>query len=188
MTCVAVRRDSWMADRRISRSETPGSAGCFLQPVGVAGFTYFGVLFLILMMSLAASAAGTLWSTTAQRQREAQLIWTGEQFRLAIRRYYLDGFAGARAMPRSLDDLLEDRRSSPAARHLRRIYVDPMTGTTDWEVLTTADGSLIGVASRSQDKPLKKGNFSVENEFFEEAERYTDWRFVFLPQTSLDRP
>ena len=46
---------------------------------------------------------------TARRDREAQLLWVGNQYRQAIASYYLKGPAGLLQFPPSLDDLLEDR-------------------------------------------------------------------------------
>ena len=49
-------------------------------------------------------------------------------------RYRVAG-TGAAEWPRSLDDLLEDRRGTPPRHHLRQRYVDPFTGEADWELL-----------------------------------------------------
>jgi len=67
-------------------------------------------------------------------------------------------------------------------RHLRKLYADPMTGQPDWVLVQAPDGSgIMGVHSRSQDAPIKTGNFLLKNEGFEGAARYSDWKFVHSP-------
>ena len=66
-------------------------------------------------------------------------------------------------------------------RHLRRQYVDPMTGKANWGLVEAPGGGVKGVYSRSEDAPIKTGNFLLKNEEFENAERYADWKFVHSP-------
>jgi hypothetical protein len=40
-------------------------------------------------------------------------------------------------------------------RYLRRIYRDPMTSKTEWGLVQSVDGRIMGVHSLSKDKPLK---------------------------------
>ena len=148
------------------------------------GFTYLGVLFAVALIGLALAGTATVWTTAGKRQREQQLLWVGSQYRLAIQRYYLHGPGGMRAYPRQLEDLLEDRRGPVVAHHLRRLYPDPLTGQDDWQLVKSPDGQILGVYSPSVDPPLKRAGFTEENRFFEEAETYADWRFVYLPQFS----
>ena len=91
------------------------------------GFTYVGLLLAVALAGVALAAAGMLWSTTAKRDKEAELLFVGDQFRRAIGSYY-EGTPGAKRYPQRLADLLEDKRLAITRRHLRRIYADPMTG------------------------------------------------------------
>jgi type II secretory pathway pseudopilin PulG len=143
-----------------------------------AGFTYLGILLAVAILGVMLAAAGTLWSTAAQRDREAELLFVGEAYRAAIESYYRNG-SGAGQLPRELQDLVEDRRSLVLRRHLRRLYFDPMTGGVDWDVVRTADGGILGVRSSSRGVPLKKANFSVGEQDFADAQCYCDWQFVF---------
>jgi type II secretory pathway pseudopilin PulG len=152
------------------------------RPARQQGFTYLGLLFAVALLGLVLSTAATVWTTAGKRQRERELLWVGDQFRLAIRRYYLNGPGGIRVYPRKLDDLLDDRRGPVVKHHLRRIYLDPLTGQDDWQLVTSPDGQILGVYSPSLDVPLKKAGFSADDEFFDEAETYSDWRFLYLPQ------
>ena len=95
------------------------------------GFTYLGVMIIVMVMGMALAAFGTIYSQTAQRDKEAELLFVGEQFRAAIESYYLKS-PGERAYPKKLEDLVEDKRFPMPMRHLRRIYRDPITGGTDW--------------------------------------------------------
>lgn len=145
------------------------------------GFTYLGLLFAVVLLGLALSATGTLWSMTARRDREARLLWTGDQYRHAIEHYYLKGPGGTHQYPRELEDLLEDRRGSVLTRHLRRLYPDPMTGA-DWELDRLADGAIVGVRSTAQGRPMKQAGFGDALAAFEGAECYCDWVFDYVPQ------
>ena len=67
-------------------------------------------------------------------------------------------------------------------RHLRRLYRDPMSGETDWGLVEAPGGAgVMGVHSRSEDAPIKSGNFSAQNAEFEKATKYADWKFVHSP-------
>lgn len=144
-----------------------------------AGFTYFTVLFLVTVMGLAAAAAGTMWHTVRQREKERELLALGEEFRAAIARYVRATPSGKPQYPRRLDDLVRDPRVPGMARHLRRIYPDPMTGRPDWGVVPAPDGGIMGVHSLSEGQPLKRAGFRVADARFEGAEKYADWQFVY---------
>jgi len=150
------------------------------------GFTFIGVLLLVAIMGMALAAAGELWSTAAKREKEAQLLFVGDEFRRAIGSYY-ESSPGAKQFPQKLDDLLEDRRYPVVRRHLRKIYVDPMTNTTSWGLVNYGD-RIIGVYSVSQDKPLKIANFTGDDEAFKGSGAYVDWRFVYRPPDGAPRP
>src|SRR6478736_398072 len=65
------------------------------------------------------------------RTKQDMLTERGEQFKIAIRRYY----AKTRMFPTSLDQL----ENTNGVRFLRRKYVDPMTGKDEWRLIH-ADG------------------------------------------------
>jgi hypothetical protein len=119
-----------------------------------------------------------MWSTQARRGREAELLFVGDQYRLAITRYV----AGGGGFPRQLTDLVEDARSPVPRRYLRRLYPDPMTGQADWQVITEPSGGIVGIASSSQGKPIKVAGFGPTDAAFENAECYCDWKFVYSPR------
>jgi type II secretory pathway pseudopilin PulG len=141
-----------------------------------AGFTYLTILFVVAFMGIGLAVAGQVWHTQAMRNREADLLYAGNQYRLAIQRYYL---SGPRQYPRALEDLLRDPRQPGTVRYLRKLYFDPITGKNEWGIIKAPDGGVMGVYSTSGDKPIKTGGFAVANAAFEGAEKYSDWKFVY---------
>ncbi len=151
------------------------------------GFTYVGLLLAVALAGVALAAAGTLWSTTAKRDKEAELLFVGDQLRRAIGSYY-EGTPGAKRYPLKLEDLLEDKRLAVTRRHLRQLYADPMTGRADWELVRLADGAIVGVHSRSDASPLKVANFAPSDQSFADASSYRDWVFAYAPQGGGGKP
>ncbi|TMH23920.1 MAG: type II secretion system protein [Betaproteobacteria bacterium] len=145
-----------------------------------AGFTYVGVLIAVALMGFGLAAYGELYSHAAQRQKEAELIFIGGQFRDAIASYY-NKSPGAKVYPKKIDELLEDNRFPMAQHHLRRLYRDPMTESTDWGLVEAPGGGFMGVYSRSEETPIKTGNFAAAEQAFEAAEHYTKWMFTYSP-------
>jgi len=146
------------------------------------GFTFLYVLMLISLIGLGLASAGTLWKTEAQRQREAELLFIGMQYRQAIQRFYALEPNQPR-LPQSIDELLEDPRRPMPERHLRRAWRDPFGG--DLRLIHAEDGrGIIGVASTSTREPFKKHGFPVGMETFERAATHADWQFVFTPPAS----
>lgn len=146
------------------------------------GFTYLGLLLSVALLGAGLAAAGSVWSVHAQREREAELLFVGNQYRRAITAYYNDVPLGQRhRFPARLDDLLLDKRWPTTNRHLRRLYADPMTGSTDWGIVPAPSGGILGVYSRSSAVPLKRQGFGRHYEAFEDAATLQDWRFVFRP-------
>jgi type II secretory pathway pseudopilin PulG len=142
------------------------------------GFTYLAILFVIAFMGIGLALTGEVWRTAALREKEAQLLYTGGQYRRAIERYYL---SGPRQYPRTLEDLLKDPRKPNTERYLRRLYFDPVTASSEWGLVKAPDGGIMGVYSTSDTKPMKTGNFDIRNRAFDGAEKYSDWKFVYDP-------
>jgi len=144
------------------------------------GFTYLGMLVIVALMGFGLAAFGELYSHAAQRERERELLFVGNQFRDAIASYY-NKSPGAKVYPKKLEDLVEDTRFPMPLRHLRRVYRDPMTGTADWALVEAPGGGFMGVHSVSEEIPVKSGNFSTAQAAFEDAENYTKWMFTYSP-------
>lgn len=148
---------------------------------GSAGFTYLGLLALIVLIGIMLAAAGQVAATSAQRDREAQLLWVGHEYRAAIGRYWIQ----RRTFPQALDELLGTAPDAPApARYLRRLYPDPMTNAVDWVLVPAPGGGIMGVASSSQRAPLKTAGFDDVDLGFADAKTYAEWQFTFVPGAS----
>lgn len=143
-----------------------------------SGFTYLWTLFAIAFAGIGMMIGAELWATTVKRDREAELIHVGRQFREAIGRYYESTPGGAKQYPPSLDELLKDSRFPAPRRHLRKIYSDPVTGKTDWE-LVRIGGRVVGIRSRSTETPLKSAGFDLTEASFQGKEKYADWSFTY---------
>ncbi len=163
---------------RLGRSMACGAPGQW-------GFSYLGLLFVLAIMAVGWGAMGVVWSTDAARSREDELLYIGEQFRLAICRYYERTDVGEKRFPASLEVLVADERSSRTMRHLRRLYRDPITGQTEWGLLKTPDERIQGVFSSSHSEPLRVTNFDRVHRQFEGAKRYADWIFAYRPEPAV---
>jgi type II secretory pathway pseudopilin PulG len=161
----------------------PGSGGWCLPRQG--GFTYFGVLLLVVLIGLMLSAAGEVASHQAQREREAELLFIGHQYRDAIERYYRFNHR----FPVRLDDLVADNSGAIASVHyLRKRFPDPMSPGRDWIAIGAPDGGIQGIASASGRAPIKRAGFDPVDVDFDKAEKYTDWAFVYDPLQGLRSP
>lgn len=146
------------------------------------GFTYLAMLYAVTIIGITLATVGVVWSTQIRREKEAELLFVGDQIRAAIGRYYGDTPAGVHSYPTTLADLLQDQRWPLVHRHLRRIYYDPMSATVDWQLIEAPQGGIMGVASKSMLKPIKQDNFPVGDAGFKEADGYCNWQFIYVPR------
>ncbi len=143
-----------------------------------------GVMLLGLLIGLALGGIGLMamvdnWSLQTQREREQELLFVGEQYRLAIQRYYYAAPAGqTRQLPTSVKALLDDDRFTQPMHHLRRLYPDPITGSIEWGEVRLGD-RLAGVFSKSEATPVKQTGFAQRYESFNDRDHYQDWVFMF---------
>jgi type II secretory pathway pseudopilin PulG len=134
------------------------------------------LLIALILMSIALAAVMDVWWFERQREEEQQLIFVGDQYRLAILRYYRAG----RILPASVDDLLDDTRFPTPLHHLRRAYPDPVTGKNDWVFMRQAD-RIYGIHSSSTAPTIKRAGFPARYEDFESEQTYAGWQFFYLP-------
>lgn len=146
-----------------------------------SGFTMLAVLAALTLLAL--SLQGVMWvvSTQTQREREWELLQVGVEIRAAIGRYVESSPGVAQQWPPSLEALLDDRRSVSLRRHLRRLYPDPLTRSTDWGIVRAPDGGVAGVFSRSDAAPVRNGGMDLAMFGVEPAAHYSQWRFVYVP-------
>lgn len=146
------------------------------------GFTYLWVLGLITMLGIGYVVTAEVYATAQRHEREEALIFIGHEFRNALERYYGSQVGGGvHEYPSRLEQLLRDDRFPDVHRHLRRLYVDPMTAKDEWGVVRIG-GRIVGIHSLSDARPLKQKNFEQDDSLFEGHERYSEWIFAYPPQ------
>ncbi|MET0207521.1 MAG: type II secretion system protein [Burkholderiaceae bacterium] len=158
------------------------------RPAGQGGFAYLWVMLLVVFMGLGLTVAVQIDSTLARRSQEQALLAVGHQFRLALERYHeTQGTGVQREYPASLDDLLRDPRAPGIRRHLRKLFVDPVTGRAEWGLLRVS-GRIVGVHSLSEAMPIKQDGFEAQDMSLRGKTKYSDWVFTYPPDLLLREP
>jgi len=151
-------------------AEAAGKQAAVSRCFSTQGYAMAALLVGLSVIGVTLTAAVPMWRTAARREREAELVFRGEQYVQAIR-LFQRRYAGT--LPPSIDVLVEQR-------FLRRRYQDPIT-RSDFQVLytastgqrTTSGGQgIIGVVSRSAQTSLRLHNGRG---------RYNEWTFVVTP-------
>ncbi len=162
------------------------------------------MLVIILILGITSAVLGKSWKLYGREEKEKELLWRGNQFRMAIERYYNDPRHKGK-YPTSLQDLLEDPAYLNPKRDLRKIYKDPMTGKADWALdppppppgaaPNTIEGASVmsgqaigGVHSTSDNRPLKTNNFDLDDISFTGKTKYSEWMFDYNPNTMAGQP
>jgi type II secretory pathway pseudopilin PulG len=154
------------------------------MPAVQRGYALVFALMMVAAASFAAMVAVVGRETEAQREREVQLLFVGDQYRRALASYAgIAPSGGATTYPAKLDELLEDKRFPNPVRHLRQLYVDPMTGAADWQ-LELQQGRIVGLHSNSTKVPLRHANFPDRYGAFASAHSYADWHFSAAPSST----
>jgi type II secretory pathway pseudopilin PulG len=143
---------------------------------GERGFAMAGLLVAVALVSLMLSMAMPTWRTLAQREKEEELLWRGQQYDRAIQLYRKKNAAPGAP---SVDALVE-------GRFLRKKFRDPITNA-DFELVGVSQaasapgvrqpargfGQLIGgVKSKSKQRSLRIVNGRSV---------YADWQFTYVP-------
>jgi type II secretory pathway pseudopilin PulG len=142
------------------------------------GYAMVALLVAMSIMAVMLGLALPVWQTAMRREREAELVFRGEQYVQAIR-LFQRRYAGT--LPPNVDVLVQQR-------FLRRRYQDPITGSDFQPVYagtgTTAGdarvgtlgastfsgrGGIIGVVSTSTETSLR---------LYNGRGRYNQWSFV----------
>lgn len=152
---------------------------CLRQTGRESGFTYIVLLAFIAAMGVVLATAGEVWHMALKREKEQELLFIGDQFRRAFNLYNLHTPGKARRYPLNLEELLKDPRYPGVQRYLRKIYTDPITGSTQWGLIKGPNGEIFGVHSLSEDQPVKKSGFKLVDAKFEGRTKYSDWVFMY---------
>ncbi len=116
---------------------------------GETGYTLVALLALMTLMAMFAAAAAPSIVQQAQREREKEAIFRGEQVADAIRVYYtyrlrtVGGNAQA-ALPTSIDQLLEGVPSGTKKRQILRASAarDPLSTSGEWRLVKPLSSEL----------------------------------------------
>jgi len=147
-----------------------------------SGYTYLGLLLVILLLGTSLAGAGTLWSAERQRERERELLHIGHKFRVAIGQYYNRTPGAIKQFPPNLEALLRDERYPVPRRYLREIYLDPFTGARNWGIVEAPSGGIMGIYSLSSQRTFKRTNFR-ERDMYLKGKTYTgEWMIVYIPE------
>lgn len=117
-------------------------------------------------MGLGLVTVSEMWVATARRQKLEQLDWIGAQFTQAIGSYY-EATPGVvvKTYPKSLQDLLQDRRYASIRRHSRQIYANPFDQNGAWTLVLAPDGGIRGIRVSLQD-----GDTLIDREYVYRAQ------------------
>jgi type II secretory pathway pseudopilin PulG len=153
------------------------------------GFTYIGLLAILIIIGISLGATGKYWQNVMLRDKEEELLFRGDQYKQAIERYY-SAVPGKPQYPRRIEDLLQDGRTPVGKRHLRQKYKDPISGQ-DFVLLEGVDAAgkyIMGVHSPSDKAPLKQSNFPDAYQDFAGKGKYSDWQFLAVIQQTQQIP
>jgi type II secretory pathway pseudopilin PulG len=151
------------------------------------GFTYIGLMIFVALIGIGLAFVGQVWHTSAQREKERELIFVGDQFRGAIAAFNADNKNVSDGYPKTFEELLADSHAPGVRRYLRKIYRDPLTNSSEWGVLRSSGGGIMGVYSLAEGVPLKRQGFPPADAAFETADSYSKWLFVAIAPTQ-DKP
>lgn len=144
-----------------------------------AGFTYVGLVVFVAILGLVGAATVKVDGLLRRAAAERELLEIGAAFSEALRSYAAATPRGFPTAPPTLQHLLRDPRFPGVRRHLRKIFVDPVTGKDEWGVLYQGDKTgVLAVYSLSQAQPLKVANFDARFLNFENKEHLSEWKFT----------
>jgi len=111
------------------------------------GYTLVALLLVMSLLALFAVAASENVRQQAQREREKEAIFRGEQVADAIRSYYrYKGAQGTTSLPTSMDDLLEGIPRGTKKLQILRVEAakDPLTSSGEWKTVEPTSQDLAG--------------------------------------------
>jgi type II secretory pathway pseudopilin PulG len=98
------------------------------------GFLLLGVLFMVLLITIALAIAAPKMAESIRRDKEVETVHRGLQYARAIQIYY-NKFG---RYPNTIDQLVK----SNDQRFLRRRYLNPMTGKDDWRIIHVGENKV----------------------------------------------
>jgi type II secretory pathway pseudopilin PulG len=105
---------------------------------GERGYAMAALLIALAIMAILLTVAMPVWRHEAQREKEAELIFRGEQYARAIALYKFKNAQVPNILPPSIDILV-------TGRFLRKKYKDPMTKDGEFELVSMAAQAQPGI-------------------------------------------
>jgi type II secretory pathway pseudopilin PulG len=155
------------------------------------GYAMAALLVALAIMAILLTVAMPVWRHEARREREAELVFRGEQYARAIALFRHKNSSIANAFPPSIDALVQ-------GRFLRKKYKDPMTKDGEFELIGVGSqqpginptvppppgggrgpippstsqvaGGMMGVRSKSTETSIRS---------YRGGTRYDQWAFTF---------
>jgi type II secretory pathway pseudopilin PulG len=134
------------------RPRTASSTDPTIERPSEAGYTLVALLAVMTLLALFAMAAAPSIRQQAQREREKEAIFRGEEIADAIRSYYLNrvttrGTLGDQALPSSMDQLLEGIPIPGGAKNRQILRAsaarDPLSASGEWRFIHPRSQALI---------------------------------------------
>lgn len=151
------------------------------------GFSYIGLLIMIGLIGAFAAASVSVGAAMQRRSAEDELLFIGSQFQNAFKTYYEATPNGSLPYPKDLSDLVRDPRSASPRRHLRKIFVDPLTAKAEWGTVAAPGGGVAGVYSLSQQAPIRVAGFDSEFSALAGRTKYSEWVFAYVPRLPVQQ-
>ena len=152
------------------------------------GFAYLSLLIFVALVGFVCAMAVQVGGLVHRRAAEQALLDVGLEFAWALSSYADHTPVGMNDQPLSLQELLLDTRQTDQVRHLRKIYADPMTGSTEWGLeIDPETRRIMGVFSLSTQRPIKVGNFRPGLEAFQGKKLIREWVFSADVAASIER-
>ena len=126
---------------------------------GTSGYAMAALLVSMAVMAVLMSVALPVWRHEAQREKEDELVWRGQQYVRAIRLFQ----AKTRALPTSVDLLVQ-------GHYLRKKFKDPITND-EFEYLGAAIGHWLEPFHHLHVAQRSAGNSAVKCQHGQRTER-----------------
>src|SRR5712671_3142198 len=132
--------------------QTASSTNPTIERPSEAGYTLVALLAVMTLLALFAIAAAPSIRQQAQREREKEAIFRGEEIVDAIRSYYLNrattrGTLGDQALPSSMEQLLEGIPIPGGSKNRQILRAsaahDPLLSSGEWRFIHPRTQSLI---------------------------------------------
>jgi type II secretory pathway pseudopilin PulG len=143
---------------------------------GERGYAMAALLVTLAIMAIMMSVAMPVWRQEARREKEADLVWRGEQYARAIALFRNKNQGN---FPPSIDVLV-------SGRYLRKKFKDPMTKDGEFQIMPVGVATTPGSPTPQQPQQGVSGIMGVRSKSTENSlrsyrgqTRYDQWAFRF---------